>query len=271
MNGFTMLQQLENKNFEVIFVTAYDHYAIKAIRYSALDYLVKPVEIDDLKNAINRVIEKMNIAKPNARLELLLENIISEKNKFTRIAIPTVQGLEFIKIDHIICLEASANYTKFHLCNNIKYTVSKTLKEFEDFSKTPRVTENDSFRIQSFVYIASAKINQHNMLGTFAEGVKLVPNLLEKLNLKPKEYYLATIHRPQNTDTPEALRLICDVLDEVAEKVKGADKLLHLSVDIGEAEPRSIVAGIALAGVEQEKPIVLTRIAIKTARMGLLG
>jgi len=132
MNGFTMLQQLKNKNFEVIFVTAYDHYAIKAIRYSALDYLVKPVEIDDLKNAITRVVEKMNIAKPNARLELLLENIVSEKTKFTRIAIPTVQGLQFIKIDHIISLEASANYTKFHLCNNIKYTVSKTLKEFED-------------------------------------------------------------------------------------------------------------------------------------------
>ena len=132
MNGFTMLQQLKNKNFEVIFVTAYDHYAIKAIRYSALDYLIKPVEIDDLKNAINRVVEKMNTAKPNARLELLLQNIVSEKTKFTRIAIPTVQGLQFIKIDEIIYLEASANYTKFHLCNDVKYTVSKTLKEFED-------------------------------------------------------------------------------------------------------------------------------------------
>ena len=132
MNGFTMLQQLKNKNFEVIFVTAYDHYAIKAIRYSALDYLIKPVEIDDLKNAVNRALEKLNAVNPNSRLELLLENIVSEKTKFTRIAIPTVQGLQFIKIDEIIYLEASANYTKFHLCNNIKYTVSKTLKEFED-------------------------------------------------------------------------------------------------------------------------------------------
>lgn len=132
MNGFTMLQQLKNKNFEVIFVTAYDHYAIKAIRYSALDYLIKPVEVEDLKNAVNRALEKMNIAKPNARLELLLENIVSEKPKFTRIAIPTAQGLQFIKIDEIIYLEASVNYTKFHLYNNIKYTVSKTLKEFED-------------------------------------------------------------------------------------------------------------------------------------------
>ena len=132
MNGFTMLQQLKNKNFEVIFVTAYDHYAIKAIRYSALDYLIKPVEIDDLKNAVNRALEKMNATNPNARLELLLENIVSEKAKFTRIAIPTVQGLQFIKVDDIVYLEASTNYTKFHLCNNIQYTVSKTLKEFED-------------------------------------------------------------------------------------------------------------------------------------------
>jgi len=132
MNGFTMLQQLKNKNFEVIFVTAYDHYAIKAIRYSALDYLIKPIEVDDLKNAVNRALEKMNVANPNARLELLLENIVSKKSKFTRIAIPTMQGLQFIKVDEIIYLEASTNYTKFYLCNNIKYTVSKTLKEFED-------------------------------------------------------------------------------------------------------------------------------------------
>ncbi len=132
MNGFTMLQQLKDKNFEIIFITAYDQYAIKAIRYSALDYLVKPVEIDELKNAVNRAVEKINTAKPNDRLGLLLENIVNEKTKFKRIAIPTAQGLQFIKIEDIIYLEASGNYTKFHLCNNIKYTVSKTLKEFED-------------------------------------------------------------------------------------------------------------------------------------------
>ena len=61
-----------------------------------------------------------------------MENIVNEKMKFKRIAIPTNQGLQFVKIDEIIYLEASANYTKFHLCSNIIYTVSKTLKEFED-------------------------------------------------------------------------------------------------------------------------------------------
>ena len=132
MNGFTMLQQLKDKNFEVIFITAYDQYAIKAIRYSALDYLVKPVEIDDLKNAVNRAIEKRSAVKPNAQIELLIENMVTEKMKFKRISIPTTQGLQFIRIDDIIYLEASVNYTKFHICNNIKFTVSKTLKDFED-------------------------------------------------------------------------------------------------------------------------------------------
>src|SRR6188768_191981 len=98
MNGFLMLQQLNYKNFGLIFVTAYDHYAIKAIRYSALDYLVKPVEIDDLKNAVNRAIEKRNAVNTNVQLELLLENMVTEKMKFKRIAIPTNQGLQFIKI-----------------------------------------------------------------------------------------------------------------------------------------------------------------------------
>ena len=80
---------LRDKNFEVIFITAYDQYAIKAIRYSALDYLVKPVEIEDLKNAVYRAIEKRSTATPNARLELLLDNMMNEKIKFRRIAIPT--------------------------------------------------------------------------------------------------------------------------------------------------------------------------------------
>jgi two-component system LytT family response regulator len=132
INGFTLLQQLTYKNFELIFVTAYDHYAIKAIRYSAIDYLVKPVEIDDLKKAVNRVIEKRNDTAPNNQLELLLENIMTEKMKFKRIAIPTAEGLQFIKIDDIIYLEASVNYTRFYLEKNLKYTVSKTLKDFED-------------------------------------------------------------------------------------------------------------------------------------------
>src|SRR5215204_6992124 len=73
INGFTMLQKLSYRNFELIFTTAYDHYAIKAIRFSALDYLVKPIEIEELRQAINRAEEKRQ-ATPNQRLEVLLDN-----------------------------------------------------------------------------------------------------------------------------------------------------------------------------------------------------
>ena len=132
MNGFVMLQQLKYKNFELIFVTAYDHYAIKAIRYSALDYLVKPVEIDQLKSAVERAAVKRNILEPNRQLEILLDNILRKKSMFQHIAIPTSDGLQFIKTDDIFYLEASINYTHIYLAGKTRYTVGRTLKDFEE-------------------------------------------------------------------------------------------------------------------------------------------
>ncbi len=132
MNGFIMLQQLTYKNFELIFTTAYDHYAIKAIRYSALDYLVKPIEIEELKAAVNKAEEKRNRSYPNPQIELLMEQLINKKNAFSRIAIPTTEGLQFIKVEDIIYLEASVNYTHIFTGEKKKYIVSRTLKDFED-------------------------------------------------------------------------------------------------------------------------------------------
>jgi len=132
MNGFVMLQQLHYKNFELIFTTAYDHYAIKAIRYSALDYLVKPIEIDDLKIAVSKAEEKRNHSYPNPQIELLVEQLMNKKNSFSRIAIPTTEGLQFIKTGDIIYLEASINYTHIYCEGEKKYLVSRTLKDFED-------------------------------------------------------------------------------------------------------------------------------------------
>lgn len=136
MNGFVMLQQLTYKNFELIFTTAYDHYAIKAIRYSALDYLVKPIEIEDLKAAISRAEEKRNRSYPNPQIELLVEQLVGKKNHFTRIAISTSEGLQFIKVEEIIYLEASVNYTHIYSTTKRKYIASKTLKDFEEMLPT---------------------------------------------------------------------------------------------------------------------------------------
>ncbi|MEO5681568.1 MAG: LytTR family DNA-binding domain-containing protein [Chitinophagaceae bacterium] len=132
MNGFTMLQQLENRNFELIFITAYDYYAIKAIKFSALDYLVKPVAIEDLKASVAKAVQKRKLTSGNERLELLLQNLMNEKKEQQRIAIPSMDGLQFISMSDIIYLEAQSNYTIIYLRDTYKLTVSKTLKDFEE-------------------------------------------------------------------------------------------------------------------------------------------
>ncbi len=132
MNGFLMLQQLQFKNFELIFTTAYDHYAIKAIRFSALDYLMKPIEIEELKSAVRKAGEEKEHSSSGHQLEVLLENVLPKKNAVQRLAIPTAEGLQFIKLQDIIYLEANVNYTYFHLAGHLKYVVSRTLKDFEE-------------------------------------------------------------------------------------------------------------------------------------------
>lgn len=136
INGFSLLQQLDYKNFEVVFVTAYDHYAIKAIRFSALDYLVKPVDIDELKATVEKALQKKNTAQPNQRLELLLDHLSHSRKDFKKIAIPSHEGLRFIKVNEIVYLEASINYTHIYVSDNNKYVVSRTIKDFEELLPT---------------------------------------------------------------------------------------------------------------------------------------
>jgi len=130
MNGFLLLQQLQYRDFELIFVTAFDHYAIKAIRCSALDYLVKPVEIEDLKAAVTKAEKNRNGRHSRQQMELLLEHLSNKLPK--RITIPASDGLRFIDIEDIVFLEASNNYTHIHLSSKQKLLVSRTLKDFEE-------------------------------------------------------------------------------------------------------------------------------------------
>jgi two-component system LytT family response regulator len=132
MNGFNMLQQLKNRDFELIFTTAYDHYAIQAIRFSALDYLVKPIEAENLIQAVSRAMEKRKTPASNQRIETLLYNLIDEKKFPQRIAIPSLEGLQFIEIAGILYLEAKSNYTEIYLQYGPRLTVSKTLKDFDE-------------------------------------------------------------------------------------------------------------------------------------------
>lgn len=131
MSGFEMLNELPEKNFHIIFTTAYDQYAIKAIKYAAFDYLLKPIDIEELKTAIEKIDSKEN-NQTKKQVELLQQNMQHPKKQLNKLAIPTLEGLLFFDINDIVHLEANSNYTNIYLNNKTKITASKTLKEFEE-------------------------------------------------------------------------------------------------------------------------------------------
>jgi two-component system LytT family response regulator len=131
MSGFKMLEQIPEVDFEVIFITAYNHYAINAIRISAFDYLVKPVAIEDLQQTVDRL-GNFKIKKTNERAKLLKQNLANPKSQEDHIAIPTNDGLEFIQIKQIIRIESSSNYSKLVLQNGQQLLVTRQLKDFEE-------------------------------------------------------------------------------------------------------------------------------------------
>lgn len=133
MDGFEMLHHIPQKNFHIIFTTAYDQYAIKAIKYAAFDYLLKPVDIEELKTAIDKIEQALQESQTGSKLEVLEHNLHSRNPiSLNKIAIPTLEGLLFFNINEIVHLEAQSNYTTIYFTNHPKMIASRTLKEFED-------------------------------------------------------------------------------------------------------------------------------------------
>ena len=131
MNGFEMLQQFEAIHFEVIFVTAYDQFAIRAFEFSALDYLLKPVSKAKLISAVDKAANKKEKSLPARQLELLIHHLTNIQNPSPNIALPTPEGLEFVAIADIIYLEADSNYVSIFLVSGGKLFLAKTLKHME--------------------------------------------------------------------------------------------------------------------------------------------
>ncbi|MBI2730434.1 MAG: response regulator transcription factor [Sphingobacteriales bacterium] len=131
-NAFDLLDKLMPVHFQVIFVTAFDNYALKAFRYCALDYLLKPVDIDDLKTAVQKVLERVKEKNMDQKLDVFLKNIKGGKPVQQKIGLPTNDGLYFTSVENIIRCEASGSYTIIYLADKQKFVVSKSLKEYED-------------------------------------------------------------------------------------------------------------------------------------------
>jgi two-component system LytT family response regulator len=131
MNGFEMLQQFSHIPFDVIFTTGYDAYAIKAIRFSAIDYLLKPINKDELKKAVGKVSQKTG-HNLNQQLDILLEKLGTKQVSLQKIALPTLDGFELVSLDNILHCEADSNYTHVVMKHAKKVLVSRTLKEIEE-------------------------------------------------------------------------------------------------------------------------------------------
>lgn len=131
MNGFKLLEALPSINFDIIFTTSYDQYAIKAIRFSALDYLLKPIDREELQIAVKKATGRLLHPLPQ-QLEILMQKFHNQVNKVNRIALPTMEGLQLIAIDSIISCASSSNYTILSMKENQKLTVSRTLKDIEE-------------------------------------------------------------------------------------------------------------------------------------------
>jgi len=126
--GFDVLDRIETRDFKLVFVTAYDHYALKAFRFSALDYLTKPIDPDQLKETLERLSTDGN----NRDLELKLESFKANRKSLNRLALHDAQGIHLIRPTEILYCQSQNNYTEFYLSDGRKILVSKTLKDFED-------------------------------------------------------------------------------------------------------------------------------------------
>lgn len=129
--GFDVLSQLRDINFEVIFTTAFEQYAIKAVKFSSLDYLLKPIDLEELQKSIEKAKKKKNQEVYKKQLETLMLNLKQQHPKLNKICLSTADGFEFINTADILYCKAEGSYTAFILNNNSKLLVSKHLKEYE--------------------------------------------------------------------------------------------------------------------------------------------
>ena len=133
LNGFELLKRIPGLSFEIIFTTAHDQYAIQAIRFSALDYLLKPIDADELRAAFDKFMSRHNLKIGNQPLyQNLMHNISVADKKDFKLAVPTIDGTFFYFPDEIIRLEGESNYTRLFFSGKKPMLVSKTLKDYEE-------------------------------------------------------------------------------------------------------------------------------------------
>ncbi len=150
--GFDVLEKISHKNFHLIFVTAYDQYALKAFRYSAIDYLTKPLDPDLLEESLLRLTEKPGEQELSPKLEALKDN----QKSLDKLALHDAQGIQLVRVRDILYCTSHNNYTEFHLVDQKPIVVSRTLKEFDEL-----LGQNGFFRVHQSYLININRITQY--------------------------------------------------------------------------------------------------------------
>lgn len=131
-NGFDVLTETSQFNYDVVFTTAYDQFAIKAFKFSAIDYLLKPIDILELQQAVEKAKNKKGGTSLDEKIKMLLTQMQPDKKLTHKIALPVGDSMQFMDPDEIIRCESESNYTHIYLANGKKITLAKTLKEVEE-------------------------------------------------------------------------------------------------------------------------------------------
>ena len=154
-SGFDLLAQFPKKQFDVVFITAFNQYAMKAIKFSALDYILKPINISEFIEAVEKVIEKRSESyNQNINYAELLENLKTILP--SKLAIPTAEGMEYLNTNDIVRLEADRNYCWFYLADNKKHLVCRNLKEYQDL-----LSDRNFFRTHNSHLINLEKVKKY--------------------------------------------------------------------------------------------------------------
>jgi two-component system LytT family response regulator len=186
-NGFEVVDATKDIQYNIIFTTAYQQYAIKAIKFAALDYLLKPIDADELKEAMFRFKQKQKTEQRDKQLNVLFDNLKNNKNSFSRLSLSTSEGVIFINVTDILYCEASGGYTFFFMKNGDKLITSKTMKDYEEI-----LPAHLFFRIHHSYLINISEIKRY-IKGD--GGIAVMSNNTElPVSKRKKEQFLKTLH-----------------------------------------------------------------------------
>jgi two-component system, LytTR family, response regulator len=156
--GFDLLERVGDISFEVIFTTAFEKYAVQAFKFSAIDYLLKPVDPEDLVRAVDKLTDKLSKDELSKKFDVLFHNLKNMQGSTSkRISVPTVNGLIFLWVNDIVRCQSEINYTTIFLKDKQKMKVAKTLKEFEEL-----LTDYNFYRVHNSHLINLAYIKSYN-------------------------------------------------------------------------------------------------------------